>query len=323
MKTTGILLPHTATARQRGLLLLFALLTSMTACDAAWQQESNSLTWTQQGQRAWRFNYQRTDGKPFFEIAGAGGVPLTTVRPADHPWHYGLWFSWKYLNGVNYWEQDRTTGKAEGRTSWNAPVIETNANGSARITMELQYLHPSGRAELTERRALNISPPGTDGTYAIEWDAHFKAGTNAVTLDRTPMPGEPKGQVNGGYAGLSLRMAAEPVAVALVSEHGAVTNFVSGRARPETRALASNFSRDGHPLGGIAIVNAATNAPIATSPWYAVVNNQMRFFCSAILAPKPLELLPGETLNLRYRILVRPEPWTADDLATAVKQSQP
>jgi hypothetical protein len=40
----------------------------------------------------------------------------------------------------------------------------------------------------------------------------------------------------------------------------------------------------------------------------------MRFFCSAILAPKPVKLGAGETLNLRYRVLVRPTPWSTDEL---------
>ena len=63
-------------------------------------------------------------------------------------------------------------------------------------------------------------------------------------------------------------------------------------------------------FGSIAIVSDAANLPGA-SPWYAVVNNQMRFFCAAILAPKPLELQPGEALVLKYKILTRSEPWTA------------
>jgi hypothetical protein len=173
----------------------------------------------------------------------------------------------------------------------------------------LEYVHPTGRVELTEQRTLEILPAGTNGDFTVDWRAEFKAGTNTVKLDRTPMKGEPHGQVNGGYAGLSLRMAAAPVSVALVTEQGAVTNFVASRARPEARALAVNFRRDSTKLGSIAIVSDAANLPGA-SPWYAVVNDQMRFFCAAILAPKPLELKPGESLGLHYRVLKRNEPWT-------------
>ncbi len=286
---------------------------SALACLGDWQPESNSLAWTQPAQTIWRFNYAQTNGKPYFDIIAQSGVPLTAVKPADHPWHYGLWFSWKYINGVNYWEEDKKSGKAEGATRWGAPVIVTHADGSARIELRLEYVHPSGRVELTERRTLEISSVTTNGDFTIEWRAEFKAGTNAVKLDRTPMKGEPKGQVNGGYAGLSLRMAPAPVRVALLTEQGVVTNFVSSRARPDARSLAVNFSKDTTSLGSIAIVSDAANLPGA-SPWYAVINDQMRFFCSAILAPKPLELKPDETLKLYHKIFVRAEPWTAEAL---------
>ena len=289
------------------------------SCVAEWQAAEGKLGWMEGGKPAWTFNYQRTDGKPFFDLAGKDGAPLTTARPADHPWHYGLWFSWKYINGVNYWEQDRKTGKAEGETRWSDPVIETNRNGGARIRLQLEYVHPSGCVELTERRTMDISSVATNGSYTIDWRAEFKAGTNVVKLDRTPMPGEPGGQVNGGYAGLSLRMAAQPVAVSLVSDQGAITNFVSSRARPDAGALAANFTRSDGALGGIGILSDAANVR-SSSPWYAVINEQMRFFCSAILAPKPVELQGGETWSLRYRILVRPVPWTAGELKAASEQ---
>jgi hypothetical protein len=292
------------------LTLVVGLLSFSSTCFGDWQQGSDSLGWNHQGQTVWKFNYQKENGKPYFDIIGQSGVPLTTVKPADHPWHYGLWFSWKYINGVNYWEEDGASGKAAGATRWNEPVIVTKPDGGARIGLRLEYVHPTGRVELTEQRTLEISPVGTNGDFSIDWRAEFKAGTNIVKLDRTPMKGEPHGQVNGGYAGLSLRMAAAPVAVALVTEQGAVTNFVSSRARPEARALAANFSKDNSKLGSIAIVSDAANLPGA-SPWYAVVNDQMRFFCSAILAPKPLDLKPGEVLVLHYRILKSVKPWTA------------
>src|SRR5688500_19719288 len=43
------------------------------------------------------------------------------------------------------------------------------------------------------------------------------------SLDRTPMPGEPNGAVNGGYAGLSARLAAAPVTMTVMSTEGPVT----------------------------------------------------------------------------------------------------
>jgi hypothetical protein len=291
-----------------------ALLVSLASgAQAEWTRGPGTLAWQQGTNVVWQLNFDRNAGKPFVHpITVKGGPSLTTAAPADHPWHYGLWFSWKYINGVNYWEQDRTTGRAEGTTRWAEPVIQTNSDGSATIQLELEYVHPSGRVELKESRRLHFSAPAADGSYSIDWTARFTAG-QTLELGRTPMLGEPNGQVNGGYAGLSLRLAGSPLSPALVAETGAVAQFRENRARPDARALACNLTRSGAPAGAIAVLSDPANLP-GSSPWYAVISEQMRFFCSAILAPKPLQLAAGETLALRYQVLVRATPWTPEEL---------
>src|SRR5690606_6733080 len=136
------------------------------------------------------------------------GPNLAWARPADHPWHYGLWFSWKLVNGVNYWEEDRTTGHGEGRTTVTKLELERRRDHSARIDMEVSYhlaTDPPERFVLKERRTLEISAPNEKGAYLIDWQAVHESGSEPVRLDRTPLPHEPRGSVSGGYAGLSFR----------------------------------------------------------------------------------------------------------------------
>ncbi|MDW7980599.1 MAG: DUF6807 family protein, partial [Verrucomicrobiales bacterium] len=264
----------------------------------------------------WRFSFDTNRGKPFFHPLSVGSGPaLTNFKPEDHPWHYGLWFSWKYINKANYWEEDRKTGRAEGVTRWAAPVIETTPDGSARITLELEYVHPSGRVDLTETRKINVSAPNPDGSYTIDWLAEFTAGPEGAFLDRTPMPGEPGGQINGGYAGLSLRLAGKPLGVSFVCSTGIVSRFEHDRARPSAPALACNLTDGTNCVGSIAVLSDPANAG-ANPPWYIVNSQVMRFMCAAILAPKPLTLPPGGKLQLGYRIIVGPKPWTPDALAS-------
>jgi len=282
---------------------------------AEWQREDAAIAWRVGTNVTWRFCFESKYGKPFFHpLSVVDGVALTHSRPEDHRWHYGLWFSWKYINRVNYWEEDRQTGRAEGATRWTAPEIEARPDGSATIRLELTYTHPSGRVDLTERRELRISAPAADGSYRIDWRAHFTAGGAGAMLDRTPMPGEPEGKVNGGYAGLGLRLAGPPLAVSMVCSTGAVSRFESDRARPFAAAVAGNFRRGDAPAGAIAIfsdpANAGTNAP-----WYLVKSETMRFACAALLAPRPLTLAPGGRLDLHYRIVLRARPWTHEALA--------
>jgi hypothetical protein len=271
----------------------------------AWREGTNVL---------WQFSFDPGKGKPFFHpVATRAGVSLTNFKPQDHPWHYGLWFSWKYINHVNYWEEDRTTGHAEGATRWEPPVIKTHGDGSTSIALNLTYTNPTGRVDMIEKRTLDISAPSGDGSYTIEWRAQFIAGDHGAVLDRTPMPGEPGGAVNGGYAGLGARLAAAPINVSFVCSTGVVDHFVSDRARPNAAAMACNFSKDDKPVGSIAIFSDPANAGKNAS-WYIVNTEQMRFVCPSILAPKVLTLKANEKLKLHYRIVISSKIWTPEML---------
>ncbi len=48
------------------------------------------------------------NGKPYFyPVNTTTGHNLVWLRPEDHPWHYGLWFSWKYGNRRNIFGNGR------------------------------------------------------------------------------------------------------------------------------------------------------------------------------------------------------------------------
>src|SRR5512143_2167480 len=71
------------------------------------QRTDTTLAWRNGTNIVWQYNFDSRQGKPFFHpLTGADGRVLTNFKPEDHPWHYGLWFSWKYINHVNYWEED-------------------------------------------------------------------------------------------------------------------------------------------------------------------------------------------------------------------------
>jgi len=298
-------------------LICFSLL--QPAVFAAWERNDTSIAWRAGTNIVWQFNFDASKGKTFFHPLTAGhATALTNFKPEDHPWHYGLWFSWKYINHVNYWEEDRATGKAQGSTRWSEPKITARKDGSATIRLQVTYTNPSNRVDLTESRELKISAPAADGSYTIDWRSDFKAGKNGAVLDRTPMPGEPDGRVNGGYAGLGLRMASPPLVMSVVCSTGLVSHFESDRARPAAPAIACNFTESARDLGGIAIFSDPINAG-ENAPWYLVNSGQMRFACAAILAPKIRTLKPGEKMKLHYRVAVRPTAWTVEALQAGMK----
>ena len=310
MNTTRLL--PVCKAASVGLLRLGSL---QTAALGEWQRDDTSVAWVRGTNVFWRFSFDPGKGKPFFHpLAPGGGQPLTNFRPVDHPWHYALWFSWKYITHpndaghVNYWEEN-STGNAQGKTRWDPPTIETRTDGQATIRLKLRYVTPSGETDLTELRELCVSAPAADGGFAIDWLARFTAGERDLVLDRTPMPGEPGGQVNGGYAGLSARMVPMPVTMSVVATTGPVERFVSNRARPKAAAVACNFSDGLRDIGSLAFFSDPANTG-GEAPWYIIDSRQMPFICQALLAPKPRPVPAHGEFTLRYHIAVSPTAWT-------------
>jgi hypothetical protein len=290
-----------------------------------WQRDDKSLAWMSGTNVFWRFNFDPSKGKPFFHpVAPGGNTPLTNFRPVDHPWHYALWFSWKYIystndtNHVNYWEED-SAGNAQGKTRWDPPTIETQPDGRAAIRMRLRYVNPSGETVMTEARDLEVSAPAADGRFSIDWSARFTVGDKDLVLDRTAMPGEQGGQVNGGYAGLSARMIPLPVTMSVVTTAGPVERFASNRARPNAAAVGCNFSDGARDVGGLAFFSDPANTG-GDAPWYIIDSRQMPFICEALLAPKPRSVSAHSEFGLRYRISVSPKAWTQPELEAGQKE---
>lgn len=294
----------------------FALLACLPfAADAAWEKTADTLAWKAGGDTLWQFSWSAKHSKPFFHpLRLPGGEPLTTLSPPDHVHHYGLWFSWKYINGANYWELDKKTGRSQGPTLWDTPEITTHDDGSAAISMKLRYVSPSNEAVVlvAEQRDITVSAPKPDGSVVIDWTAKFTAGDGEVLLDRTHMPGEPGGQVNGGYAGFSMRVAQVPAQNQFLTIEGPVEKYESERARPNSKAAACNITQAGR-TDGVAILSHASNLG-GDSPWYMINSKTMRWFSPALLAPAAKKVAPHESFTWKFRVITRPGAWQPDEL---------
>ena len=266
----------------------------------------------------WQFNFDPSLHLPHFHpVATADGRTLTWDSPPDHAWHHALWFAWKHVAGVNYWELDPNTGKSPGVTAWQAPRITTRGDRSARIEMDLTYRPAGAEGDpvMTERRVMEISVPDAEGTYHIDWTSTFTAGKKDVVLDRTPLPGEPDGKDWGGYAGLSVRLAKDLADRAATSSDGPVA-LKGDKYRGKHTAMDYAGVIGGKPAG-IAILDHPTNLN-APTPWYVIVGKPMSYFSPAVICYKPHTLKAGQSLTLRYRVLVHPGRWDADRLKKEV-----
>ena len=260
-----------------------------------WRKTEHSLALVSGTHVVWRVVADPAEGKPYFHpLATPGGIVLTDLRPADHPWHRGLWWSWKFINGLNYWEENRQTHRGEGATDLVKSKLQPHPDGSAELEFAINY-HPwNAPTVLAEKRTVKILAPKNDG-YELNWTSEFTALTD-VTLTRTPLPGEPNGVSWGGYAGLSLRLNPATRTWAFMNSdgtagvgalHGKPASWVKFSAGPDAPAVT--------------IFDDPQNLR-TPSLWYT--NQQMPYFSPALLFAKPLTLASGEKLLLRYRILI-------------------
>jgi hypothetical protein len=261
----------------------------------------------------WQFHFGADRPKPFFHpVSLTDGTVLTWNSPPDHPWHHGLWFSWKFINGQNYWEPDPQTGKPEGKTEWNECKLETHENGSATIRVELKYRSRGGQVVLREKRRIEASAPDHEGRYHFDWTSTFTAGEKDVVLDRTPLPGEPGGEVYGGYAGLSVRFARALENRNAASTEGPVSFSPQARYRGNAKAMDYHGTIGGRAVG-IAICDHPDNLNHPT-PWYVIRSNVMSYYSPAVICYQKHTLPAGGQLTLRYRVIVHPDRWNADRL---------
>lgn len=270
-----------------------------------WEESDTTLRLFNDSYLIWQYNYNNRKGKPYFHPLNAKGINLTCESPADHPWHLGLWFSWKFINGLNYWEYmngfstEETGYRSEGVTEIKKILINKNKDYSTNIDLIISY-HPEGGSDIMkERRRLCISPPMHDGSYFIDYEFDFRATGKDVLLDRTPILGEPGGQSWGGYAGMSIRYN---------QKLGDKVHILPDSIKSGSKKgyMYMGFKTQGG-MAGLSILRHPMFSTEATS-WYIISNPEVPFYyySPSVLYDNNYLLREGEELRLKYRILVLP-----------------
>jgi hypothetical protein len=275
-----------------------------------WEKSDTSVALRHADQIVWRFHFDLARNVPYFDpLAPRGGPSITWNAPPDHPWHHGLWFSWKYINGVNYWEHQGREGRPAGRTRWSNVEIQTHDDFSASIAMQVAYQAAGeSRVVLREWRRIEVAAPDAQGDYAVDWNSRFQAEDTAVTLDRSA----PQEKSAGGYAGLSVRFAEGLAERELMTPAGPVSFNDGDRYRGSAVAVDYSGVLPGG-IVGVAFLDDARNPRHPTS-WYAIRTPEVSYVNAALLTDEPLELQPQEQLTLRYRLVVHHGRWDAERL---------
>jgi len=265
----------------------------------AWITNDTTYGLLKDNEIVWQFNFNTKHGKPFFHPIYLNRNRVTCISPDDHPWHLGQWFSWKYINGVNYWEYIGESFRSEGLTNITKIGLEKHPDFSADISLEINY-HPFNEAALLkEKRIIHISPPGND-KISMDYSMTLTPLANEVVMDRTPIEGEPEGKSWGGYAGLSLRFNQDFMESGWTTVKGDNMD-VNGTTGDWLYMGFKGF--DGSRIGSAMFISNQSGRD--GEAWYLIDEPELPFFyfSPAYLYLKPLTLHRGKEIHLNYRIL--------------------
>ena len=244
--------------------------------------------------------------RPFLDpVRTPDGHLVTVDAPADHPWHHGLWFTIKFVNGENFWEEYDAYGVLRHR---GAPALREGADGRVTLTGAVDWIRPDRETvAVVEERTLGHVPLGPDA-YAIDLDTTLVPRVD-TTFDRTPFT------TWGGYGGLAVRGPGDWVDTRLLLADGTEHERVLGEA--------AAWCDLGSTLAGVALLDHPEN-PRFPCPWYGSTRaatygdeGWSNFLNAAFLWHEPLEVAAGEPLRLRHRVVVHDGAWDADRVGAA------
>ena len=303
---------------RRALLLTLLAATGYTA-QFEWKRDPDATALLRDGRLVWRFRHASGLTKPMFDRSRC---PMERRSPGTlHRIIPGTMRSGSLGNtSIRSTTGKRTKPLEDPRRYGVAQCEHRNAARWERKHLDGSLLPCGGEpALLSERRQIEISAPGPDGRYHLDWSMTFKALDRDVRIDRTPIPGEKDGKAFGGYAGLSIRFAKEFQEWRAETTKGPVMRDSTVAFHCETGANGIDFSgRIAGREAGVAMLDEAANLN-APTPWYTVMNRQSDFSFSeaAVVYYRPHVLKAGEALTLRYRVIVHEGRWTATELGAA------
>jgi hypothetical protein len=267
------------------------------------------------GRYVWSPDFRQPFFHPLFTAKSPS--PVSLYAPADHPWHRGLWWAWKYVNGVNFWDDTEQDASQSGFGTSQVVGHEVFklATGGFTVSQRLELRQIQTNALIaTERRKLTLHPvvPGTSpgfSGWAIDWDATWTSDQE-LTFSTTPREEKPW----GGYGGLNFRPARS------FCWREEISNSQGGRGAQEVHGIPTRWACirggcDGDPnvlpreapLAGLAFLIHPGNPEAAQSVFVHAATDPKRGFGILKTAPLmrgPLTIATGEKLRLRYRVVL-------------------
>ncbi|MFD8496699.1 PmoA family protein [Amycolatopsis sp. NPDC059657] len=255
--------------------------------------------------------------KPYLHpVRTLAGHVVTAYRPNDHRWHKGIQLTATDVSGQNFWGgvtyvRDQGYVELPNVGSMRHEDFVIGEQGPARVSFEerLTWHTQAGEHWVDEVRELVVRDVD-DGTWALEF------GTALTNTRAEPLVlGSPttNGREMAGYTGLFWRGPRAFTDGEVIGADGLGGPEIMGKPARWLAYIGHHDEVDhastmlfmDHPD------NKSTHWFLRNTPFPAV-NPSFAFF-------DPLELVPGDTLKLRYRVVIADGAWDRDRLESYVE----
>lgn len=246
------------------------------------------------------YNYGPEAPRSYFHPVAPPGAPPLSLRPHDHIWHTGLFFSWKYVDDTNFWEF------GDGHVVSRDLAVTRHDTGGVRWTERNDWIRGSEDTPvlLREQRTIALCQNGPERS-TIHWQSTFH------TDRRRRLHSDP----NRGYAGIGVRLIRD-------FQHKPHVLDAGGRNQPEEIRGAREpwvawQGRYDSTLewAGIALFEHPDN-PDYPAPIFLGKNlSAMAFLGSGFLFQREHMIYPDRPLTLRYAFTIHQGEATTADYA--------
>lgn len=266
------------------------------------EQDDAGLSVLLDGELFTRYQVAPGDKPILWPLVGPGGEEMTRGFPmqeatadetSDHPHHRSVWLGHGEVNGCDFWLEEGPHGRVVHRQ-----FEETTGGETATIVALSDWIAPDDAVLLHERREMVFAAAGNDVRW-IDFDIELTAGDEPVTFGDTK-----EGTFALRVAGW-LKVEAEPGGT-IENSRGQQNESAWGQPAEWVDYWAE---RDGEPVG-IAIFNHPESFRFPTR-WH--VRSYGLFGANPVGVhgfgdrDEPsgeFTLEPGESLRLRYRVLL-------------------
>jgi len=256
------------------------------------------------------YRYGDVPFKPYIkELFTPSGLNVLLDAPHDHLHHHGLMFA-VAVDGVNFWEETPKAGHQKHVRFADIADSNEGIGQSAGFIERLDWNDPNGQKLLAERRSIAVHRLRQDGMTVLMWESRL-----AVPTDKS------SATLSGShYFGLGLRF------IRAMDSKGTFRNADNSPGtifRGQERLTRSNWcAYTAHVEGQdvtVAMFGHPDN-PRSPTTWFTMAEPFAYLSATLGLHEKPLEILQGKPLDLKYAVILWDRPVESSEIDKLYEQ---